>query len=254
MRETRTFPGDGTWAVLEGQRLQGDLAPLLAALSAPDITKPPTVPLGTDVGCTADLVIPPRIVLFDAVGHEARIRWPSDFCDKPQPAVSAALSSLQATTIQVLKLEQVLTQQQNDGAKAAQKVGCQSQWKDEFRLGAVSDRLNTGTPINWTTGTLSACLFKDDGKDPSTGDFVAGRKLGVTERTTFLATLAKPGHGKACANDHTEFLVLSSGNGYVSVEVGGCSRVQRADGADATLGSADPAGVQWILADVIGSG
>ncbi|MDX6202359.1 MAG: hypothetical protein QOJ83_1859 [Frankiales bacterium] len=248
----RNYPGDGSWSVLLGQKLSGDLQPLTTALRHPNALTslaPSAVPGGAsgDHACDASLTLTPTIVLYDASGRAVRPGFPRDDCAKPQPAVSTALAGLHRTTVQVLKLRQVLTQAQTLSAKAAAKVGCQSQWKDEFRLGALAAKLNAGAPINWQNGAVTACLFADSDKDATVGDFLGGRRLSVTDRSRYLQAIELPGHGGGCAQGHHEFVVFTTGHGYASVEVGGCWRVLRQDAGTGSLGSADPSTVQQLV-------
>ncbi|MDX6229817.1 MAG: hypothetical protein QOI76_3207 [Frankiales bacterium] len=254
---SRAYPGDGSWSVLLGQRLTGDLQPLIQALRHPaELTRltPSAGPGGALGGsaCAYSYLATPTIVLYDAAGTAVRATFPRDDCGQPRPAVSAALAALHRTTIQVLKLRQEQTQAQTLSAKAAAKVGCQPQWKDEFSMAALASVLSAGAPISWQTAEVTACLFADNGSDPTVGDFVAGRRLTAADREKYLIAVGLPGHQGTCATDHREFVVFTSGHGYASVEVGGCWRVQRQDGGVGSLGSANGALVQELVGSLSG--
>jgi hypothetical protein len=74
----------------------------------------------------------------------------------------------------------------------------------------------------------------------------------VTDRSKYLSAIGLPGHHGACAADHQEFVVFTSAAGYVSVEVGGCWRVQRQDGGVGSLGSANGTLVQALVGSLNG--
>lgn len=84
----RLTDSDGVWAAVTVRRLEGDLGPLLAALSEP------TEPVDADQACAADL--PPRweLWLVDALGRAVRVERPVDACGVPTAAVTSAVDAL----------------------------------------------------------------------------------------------------------------------------------------------------------------
>jgi hypothetical protein len=76
------------------ERLEGDLADLIAALAEPDDAVP------TDVMCTADLEIVPALWLEDSAGRVVPVHYPRDVCGKTKPAVHEALEALEVTAVE----------------------------------------------------------------------------------------------------------------------------------------------------------
>lgn len=76
------------------ERLEGELADLLAALAEPDDAVP------TDVMCTADMEIVPALWLEDSAGRVVPVHYPRDVCGKTKPAVHDALDGLEVTAVE----------------------------------------------------------------------------------------------------------------------------------------------------------
>lgn len=248
-QDFKTYPGQGTWQVLVGQRLSGDLTGLTSALRQGDVAavQPTSAqPSGPTVVCAAAFAIPPRLVLLDASGAAFRPRIPVDECHSPQAAVTSALRALTHSTVVVLKLQQTETQQQVDTDRHAAAVGCgDRQFKD--LLGYTgTEKLSKGGPLPWR-GPVSICLFTDDPHDRGVGNFQDGRRLTATEETKLIAAIDKPGSTTPCYARHTQFLEVFDRTGYTTVEIGGCSRVARQDG----LGAADPTGLATLIATLL---
>lgn len=79
--------------VAQVERLEGDLAPLLAALDEPDDPVPP------DIVCTADLELVPPLWLEGADGAMIPVHYPRDACGKTKPAVHEALAGLDVVSV-----------------------------------------------------------------------------------------------------------------------------------------------------------
>jgi len=245
-QDIRSYAGDGTWQVLLGRRLNGDLSALVSALRRPDVPlhqAPSASSSGVAHGCTDDLVIPPTLVLYDATGKAVRARVPVDGCDKPQTGVSTALNQLAVTTVQVLKLQQTQTQSRVDSGKQAAALGCSSGQFKDLLIYSDTGKVSLGGPITWS-GPVSLCLYRDDPKDPTVGDFVNGRKLSAADEATVRAATDLPGSAKPCTAKHTEFLEVFDHGNYTTIEVGGCSRVQRPNDG---LGAANPTAIAALV-------
>ncbi len=80
-----------SWRV---ERFEGDLAPLLAALAAPDDVPPP------DQACTADMELVPALWLEGRDGVVVPVRYPRDGCGKTKPGVRNALDALEVTSVE----------------------------------------------------------------------------------------------------------------------------------------------------------
>jgi hypothetical protein len=76
------------------ERLEGDLADLLAALAEPDDAVP------DDIACTADMQIVPALWLEDSAGRVVPVHYPRDVCGKTKPAVHDALDGLEVTAVE----------------------------------------------------------------------------------------------------------------------------------------------------------
>lgn len=251
--DQRTYPGDGTWSVLLGEQVIGGLDAIVSALREPAALLPgPATPEPSSSAveaCPADLMIGPNLVLYDAAGERLAAQIPYNGCgNHPTDAIQAAISGARTTTVQVLKLTQILTEAQTIGGRSAQRAGCPSQWKDEFNLKATPSRLSTGTAINWPAASdAKLCVFADEAKDPGAGDFARVVRLDHAQTQQLLAAAAKPGASAACTSAHHEFVVAIAGTGSIRVEVGGCSRVIRDERGNTSLGSSDPAVIARLL-------
>lgn len=76
------------------ERFEGDLAPLLAALAAPDDGAP------LHQACTADMELVPPLWLEGRGGDVIPVHYPRDSCGKTKPAVRDALEALEITEVE----------------------------------------------------------------------------------------------------------------------------------------------------------
>jgi hypothetical protein len=83
-------PGE---VVVQVERFEGDLAPLVTALAEPDD------PVPADLVCTADLELVPPLWLEDVDGRLIPVHYPRDACGKTKPGVHEALDALQLTSV-----------------------------------------------------------------------------------------------------------------------------------------------------------
>jgi hypothetical protein len=106
---------EGRWSAVSAERLEGDLAPLLAALDAPDDPPWPGP-------CAAVMVIAPQLWLVDLDGVAIRVALPSDGCGQPKvDPVNAALAALTVVERSSQPLELIETW-------AALEAGCPTRW------------------------------------------------------------------------------------------------------------------------------
>jgi hypothetical protein len=79
--------------VVQVERLEGDLAPLITALAESDD------PVPTGLACTADMELVPPLWLEGVDGRLIPVHYPRDACGKTKPAVHEALDALQLTSV-----------------------------------------------------------------------------------------------------------------------------------------------------------
>lgn len=249
--DLKRYPGSGTWNVIVGKRLEGDLGPLFTALREPDLSPlnssaPAPGASAPVLACTDNLVVVWPILLVDADGRQLWVRVPRDTCNKPSAQVRELLSTTSTSTVQVVKVAHQLTEAESKYHAAAGAAGCQPQWKDELLIGMASNHEAQG-PLA-LSGKITACLFRDDAKDPTVGDYVGHLSAGNPQVAALVASSGGPRIAVSCSTKHHEFIVLSDNHGrYDWVETGGCSRVLRDDGVTSGVGSVDARLVQDLL-------
>lgn len=239
--DQRLIPGRGRWDVLVGRQLIGRLTELTTALRRPD-EQPPV----GSYACAAVLIIAPTIVLYSASGKAFRPRIPLDACRQPQYASRLAVAHLHARTVQVLLRHQVETAAQVANDQRAAKLGCAPAFKDLF-VDGLPHQLSAGGPLVGFAAIVTVCRYlPDTSRHDST--FVAGHRLTPAQSARLLRALSLPGKPGACTRKHTGVIVLTSRSSWVEAEVGGCSRVVRANGSSGeSLGRADAAVVSSLL-------
>ena len=90
-----TPPGE---VVVQVERFEGDLSPLVAALAEPDDAIP------ADVVCTADMELVPPLWLEDVDGRLIPVHYPRNACGKTKPGVHEALDALELTSVSELTI------------------------------------------------------------------------------------------------------------------------------------------------------
>ena len=91
-----TAPVDDTppgLVVVQVERFEGDLSPLVAALAEPDD------PVPADVVCTADMELVPPLWLEGVDGRLIPVHYPRNACGKTKPGVHEAIDALQLTSV-----------------------------------------------------------------------------------------------------------------------------------------------------------
>ncbi|MRG58859.1 hypothetical protein GE115_03085 [Agromyces sp. CFH 90414] len=79
--------------VIQVERFEGDLAPLLAALAEPDDAVP------ADIACTADMELVPPLWLEASDGSLIPVHYPRDACGKTKAGVHDALAGLEVVAV-----------------------------------------------------------------------------------------------------------------------------------------------------------
>ena len=242
----RSYPGNGIWQVLIGQRLDGDLAPLRTALAKKD-TPAPAPTAGVTYACAASLEITPTLILVGAGGEELRPRAPVDSCGDQLPDLENAISGLRSVNVQVLKLRQLQTQAQVNTAAKATALGCETSWKDRFTHGMLPSALSRGGRFVHAPASLVVCLYRANPVDPLDAGFVSGGHLDATQTQQLLTAATRPGEPGGCGTAHTAVLVATHGPTITAeIEIGGCSRVIRSSAGRDTIGRVDPAAVEAL--------
>ncbi|MBW9094930.1 hypothetical protein JNB62_14665 [Microbacterium jejuense] len=249
--------GDGVWSVTARERLEGDLAPLLAAQNSPD--DPPT--LGA---CALSMIIAPQLWLTDAGGRGIRIRFPADGCGQPKvDLIEDAIAKLDV--VRTDEDQRVLAQPRD-----AVDAGCEATWPAQpLQLAPVED-LEASTPggaqavpapdpgvtgIPWApprapapgeADALTLCAYSTDETaqprpTPSphatawtsvtvggTAWFTGSRRLDADETRLVLEAVANAQPSAERCHDEPRALVVlhaDDGSAPITVELDGCRRL-----------------------------
>jgi len=248
---------DGLWSVVARERLEGDLAPLLAAQGSPD--DPPTAG-----PCAAIMAIAPQVWLTDAGGRGILIRYPADACGQPKvDVIGDALAKLDV--VRTDEEQRVLAQ-----PRAAVDSGCDATWASQpLQLATVED-LEASSPggaqavpaptpgvtaIPWSpprapapgeVDALTLCAYSTDAAAQpratpapdattevrvtvgGTAWFTGTRRLDADETRAVLDAVAHAQPLPArCDGEPDALVVLHAGGGSapITVELDGCRRL-----------------------------
>ncbi len=243
----------GIWSVVGRERLEGDLAPLLALQAAPDDPRS----LGP---CAAIQTIPPQIWLTDAGGRGILLRIPVDGCGQPKvDLVTDALAGL--TVVRTDEEQRTLVQ-----PREALESGCAPTWAarplqlmspegldaSPAPRPSPSDGIQTipgpapRTPAPGEVDELLLCAYSTaDAAAPTstpapgatawatvraddTAWFTGSRRLDATQTRAVLAAAASAQPlPSPCDEIPGSLVVLDAGDGTapITVELDGCRRL-----------------------------
>jgi hypothetical protein len=234
----QTIPGKGQWLTATLERVDRDLAPLVAALRRPAEHAPP----GTI--CPAIAMLPPQIALISGDGKAIIPRLPLSRCGMVQPQVLAALAALPWQKVSVRLVSQVQTQQEVAS-------DCPPGFKDPFVVYGSPRPSPGGAVFPTDPAALQVCVYGSGGAANAAQFARSASVTGQAERE-LLAGLSGAGRAGQCALPHSRFAVIESpGAPLIYVELGGCDRVLRYESAsgglmDLSTGQATPATVAAI--------
>ena len=232
---------DGQWQVRVEQVTREGVTAFAASLDRPDAAP-------TSGACPAVAIGEPTIVLVDRAGHRLIPRFPRDECGQPRAGLADTLRHWRTAGRPVrVRLEL---------SRAELDHHCPPAYKNVIRLddqyGPV--RPDPGGPVltRGDQGTLFACLF-NTGPDPVAGAFVRGVTLHGRDAAAMRAALAAAGKAGRCVAPDAFATVTNPAGETVTVELGGCGRVERSRDDLAqrisypTLGRADLPTVRRLL-------
>lgn len=222
--QSRSYAGEGTWTVLVEQRATTGLQPLVTALHAA------SEPRG-DGPCTLELVVVDWFAVVDASGRWWHPAIPQTSCGKPQPAVVAALGSLDLETVSETRLHQDLTPEQQVVEDRAAALGCESRFKDMIRIEddePATPQGRGGRVLQGPAPTVTVCRY-DAGADAEGTpmlSFVSGERRTGSAASRLVDDLEAGPAVRACSAAHQEVVGLfTPGGDWVLVETDGCRRV-----------------------------
>ena len=217
--QSRVFPGEGEWIVVEERRSTGPgLDELAAALSDPT----PVVVEGG--GCRLNLDSSPAAVLVDEDGRAFRPEFPRDGCNHLTTRVRAAYDELSFEPVAYWRVQPVRS-------AFAGVTGCEDGWKDIIAID-VADGVERKdrSPAVRTPGITRVCVYETNPADPIAGVLLTGRALAAGESDALRSRLDGHPPVTPCERPHTRFAVVRTATDEVYVELDGCRRLMSGAG------------------------
>jgi len=217
----KVVPGDGEWLMRIDQRADHGLEALAAALRLPSQTGQP------GQACAAIGYMPIIITVTDATGRQLHPRLPIEACGAPLRAAVDAIDALPWRTTATSKVRQTRSQLEVTS-------GCPGGYKPVVALtGAEPPPASPyGFAVERMSPPLRVCVYRPNSTDPIAsgaltfhiGRLVAASTLvGATARS-LLATVAGAPSSTATCTTEAPFAEITSPNGDITVELGGCYR------------------------------
>lgn len=224
----RVYPGLGEWSVQLAE--VADAPPAGLTRLATELRKP-SEPMPSGVICPAIAMVLPWFAVIDDHGTVVHPTLPTDKCGLPLPGAIKALSGLDFSAVDAVRVAQTR-------APESIKTGCDQQWKDMVALeGARHPKGVTGSSVGDLASSPSSvlvCLYKAGPVEGGlrTGDLIKGVTLSGDAALAVASDAAITAPLPPGCTDADQFAVIGSG---AYVELGGCNRVLTSDGR---LGSA----------------
>jgi hypothetical protein len=228
----RTYPGRGQWEVLVRKVAVGSVAGLQRYYERPDEPNKPR----KGVLCSDVRIVVSVPSFADAHGRWVTpARWPEDRCGQPL----GSPPTVRWHVVRVRRLRQLVSAAAL-AANCPMKVGNTAAWAGPPHDARAGDALFERTPR-----TVHVCVYRTPPDHFAVGDFVRGFRLDAARTRRLLEALDGAGPKRGCPKQRT-FADVDAGPGLgLSVELGGCYRVER---PDRLAGTANPAVVRAILA------
>jgi hypothetical protein len=227
----RLYPGQGQWEVLVRKVAVGSVAGLQRYYERPDEPNAPR----KGVLCSAVRIVVSVPTFADADGHWVTpAHWPEDRCGQPvgfPPTVRWHI-------VRVRRLRQIVSAAAL-AAKCQMRVGNIVAW-----AGPPHDAKTGGPLFDRTPKRVRVCVYRTPPDNLAVGQFVRGFRLAAARTRRLLRALTGPGPKRGCPKQRTFADVGGGPRLGVSVELGGCYRVER---PDRLAGTANPAVVRAIL-------
>lgn len=231
---TRTYPGQGEWAVQIRRIEVGGIAAVQRYFEQPSTRK---LPKGRGCLLVAHFMLLP--VLVDAGDNRLVPKTPVDGCgDRLGNAYGLNALSKGWHVVSVRKVRLMVS-------AAALAAHCAMGIKDlpGGGIGPLS-RTSGGPLFRSTPQTARVCIYPT--RDFESGYFARGFALGAAPTHRLLGAMTGAAPRGSCPNESTFAVVSSSAERWAEVELGGCWRVGRTYPAYG-LGGSDPAVVRAIL-------
>jgi hypothetical protein len=219
--EPKLVSGDGEWLIRTDQRADHGLDALAAALRLPSQTA------GPGQACPAIGYVPIIITVTDTTGHQLHPRLPTEACGAPLPAAVDAIDALPWHTTATSKVRQTRSQLEVTS-------GCPGEFKSIVALmGAESPPTSPDAfAVESMSPPLRVCVYRPNATEtmPSgaltfhIGRLAAASTLVGATAHTLLATVAAAPPASAACTTEAPFAEITSSNGEIFVELGGCYR------------------------------
>lgn len=219
----RAYGDLGEWSVQLAEVADSPSAAL--ATLATELRRP-SEPTPSGIACPSIAMVMPWFALIDDHGKVVQPALPTDKCGLPLPGATKALSSLDFSAVDAVRVAQTR-------APEAIKTGCDQQWKDMVALeGAKHPQGLAGSSVGDLASTPSSvlvCLYKAGPLEGGlrAGDLIKGATLDGDAAAALASAAAITGPLAASCADAGEFAVIG---GAAYVELGGCNRLLTNDG------------------------
>ena len=219
----RAYPDLGEWSVQLAE--VADAPPDALAQLATELRRP-SEPTPSGIACPAIAMVLPWFAVIDDHGTLLRPTLPTDKCGLPLPGATKALSKLDFTAVDAVRVAQTR-------APESIKTGCDQQWKDMVALeGAKHAGGVTGASVGDLASSPSSvlvCLYQAGPVDGGlrTGELIKGVTVSGDAAASLASEAASTGPLSAGCGDAGKFAVIGGG---AYVELGGCNRVLTTDG------------------------
>ncbi|HET9186611.1 MAG TPA: hypothetical protein VFN80_01540 [Acidothermaceae bacterium] len=186
----------------------------------------PSEPTPSGIACPAIAMVLPWFAVIDDHGKVVRPSLPTDKCGLPLPGAGKALSTLDFTAVDAVRVAQTR-------APESIKTGCDQQWKDMVALeGAKHPGGVTGASVGDLASSPSSvlvCLYQAGPVDGGlrAGELIKGVTVSGDAAAALASEAASTGPLSAGCGDAGRFAVIG---GAAYVELGGCNRVLTSDG------------------------
>ena len=224
---------EGQWSVRSIDKYEGDLAPLVEAMSVPDEEAG-----DEEVMCADVLRVPPTVWLVDASGEAIDAYWPRDRCNFALESVGEAFDAVGVAESISLRVSLMIP-------RAALEAGCPvrvaapaSEELSQLLGDNIKDvqsepeYLSAGSELTWCRYTMNIADPAESGTGTTLdggGNFAAAGTLTGDDATGLITALTTPSTLVPCDDIAAEefLIVTNSGSpanfgGYATVWLDGC--------------------------------
>lgn len=209
----RTYPGEGTWEVVELRRVTGGLSEVLAAFSVVERVTP-----APPTGCPYDGVTGPPTVILDLGDHAVLVspRW-GETCNRYVDSIRA-VEAMVTEVVSTTRVGQI-------ASPMAAASGCQMAYKNVLAMEPSKD-VPALLQIAAQTGPVTVCAY--DGSDSSEPPRLDGAVVLFPREVELLrAEVALARRDTFCrGNEHSLFAIVTGSDpvGFsLAVALDGCA-------------------------------